>query len=121
MIDKLFGSIDGRELHLRFCMPLLFTEWTDPSFRLAWRELLRPRNWWRVARSRYSWRMECSRWDNMNHRCYCTSGCMIDGCIFACGFGVLWWYSYFDGKIPCPCDEALEALEVESAPSPAAQ
>lgn len=110
MADIHFGSIDSRELHLRFFAPQAFYAWDGRDFRLSVWRLLNPRRWLKAAICRCSWRIWCKRWSGMNHRCYCQTGVMCDGTVVLCGFGMLWFYSRFDGDIPCWCDRALENL-----------
>lgn len=114
MSDVIFGSIDSRELHLRFFMPLTFREWDNDRFRFAPLRLLNPLRWWRTATVRDNWRLGLRRHVGANHRCYCQSGTAINGSVVICGFGVLMWYSSFTDDVPCPCDVAIEELRGES-------
>lgn len=105
MNDMQFGRLSGRHLHLRWLSPWAFRAWTkDMSYEFSWREMLSLRNWWRAIRDPLSWRLWFRRWPGMNHRCYCPAGVMVDGECVLCGFGLIFWYSEFAGKLPCLCD-----------------
>lgn len=114
MADVIFGSVDSRELHLRYFAPLTFQVWDQGGFRIAPLRLLNPLRWWRTATVRDNWRLELRRHVDANHRCYCQSGTSIDGAVVICGFGLLFWYSNFTDDVPCPCDIAMERLREES-------
>jgi len=109
--DWKIGSLDKRELHVHWVVPFWCEAWDGNTFRFSWRVALWPPRWlWLARPSRYDFRF---RWDfrrNTNHRCHCCVGHWLDGCLVAFGFGFVWWYSYFDGEIPCDCDRALAEL-----------
>lgn len=113
MKDLNFGSVNSRELTLRFWMPYEFQEWCDGVFRLAPWKLLDPLRWFRTATYRNSWLVECYRHTESTHRCWCPTGSRIGGAIVICGFGVRWFYSHYTGEIPCPCDLAMDELREE--------
>ena len=55
------------------------------------------------SRSEYDFYVSASRG---NHRCWCPDGVRSNGRIEIAGWGAVYWYSYYPGRIPCACDEA---------------
>ena len=108
--DWHYGSLNGRELTLRWHVPFSFREWVNGRWYFAPIKMLNPVRWWRAARDKWNWRMRCRRLVGATHRCYCDTGSMIDGSLIVFGFGVTWFYSHFTGSVPCPCDEAIEEM-----------
>lgn len=108
--DINIGSVDRRQLTLRPLVPWSMMDFSDFGWRLSWRRLVSPSAWWRALRYG-EWRLECRRRANNNHRCYCGVGCLIDGSVLICGFGVAWFYSWYPGPVPCWCDRAIAELE----------
>ena len=48
------------------------------------------------------------KFSNYNHRCYCPVGHAIDGKIRIHRIGgVVFWYSYYPGPVPCHCDKVI--------------
>lgn len=99
MKDWRIGSIDRRQLTLRWLAPF--------EFRHNWWRVLDPRAWWRAARSRDNWELDWSCHDDVSHRCYCPEGWLCDGRLVVGGFGVIWFYSSYTGELPCPCDQVV--------------
>lgn len=110
MRDLQFGSSDSRHLQLRLFAPLDFSRWHGHGFRFSVWRLFNPRNWLRAACCRDNWRCGCRVWRDCNDRCYCPVGVSINGAIVLCGFGLMWFYSFYDGEIPCRCDRVLEDI-----------
>lgn len=105
------GSIDNRDIHLRWYVPFAFSTWTpEASFRFSPRLMLNWRNWLGCIRD---WRFDCRQYRYVNHRCYCPVGYTIDGSIRICGFGLQWFCSYYVGELPCCCDKVIEKLRGE--------
>ena len=89
-----FGSLDKRELALRFFGPYNF------------------HSWWRYELfSKYSYRWWWVNHSEQNHRCYCPVGRRLDFSLAAFGFGFVVFYSRYGGDVPCDCDKALDALD----------
>ena len=113
MQDKQFGSLSGKQLHLRWFTPCVFERWTGHGFALSPWRLLNPRRWFRAVFNRghynFWWRFD----RETNSRCWCPVGSLFRGRIEVAGFGLLWWYSVFTGDVPCPCDVAFGELEEE--------
>lgn len=110
MTELRFGSIDKRELCLRFFAPYCFQRFTPTGFRFAPLRLLNPVNWWRAIGPRDNWELHWHRHNNATHRCWCDEGWLFDGNIRVAGFGVVWFYHKYTGKIPCPCNEAMDEV-----------
>src|SRR3972149_762505 len=106
MNELTFGTLNRRQLNVRWRAPLTFYDYDDatgpPHF--AWRKLLSLRRWLKVAALKRSSSIWCRRFEGRSHRCYCPEGTMIDGWVVVCGFGVWWYYSDYRGKVPCVCD-----------------
>lgn len=100
-----FGSLDHRQLCLRFSAPWYFD---------TWRSMLRLR-YWRVAIR--DWEVWFDRFP-FPHRCYCSDGYSMDGSICICGFILNVWYSFYNGEVPCCCDRALAEWEAENEAEP---
>ena len=111
--DINIGSVTRRQLTLRPFVPWSMAWIIKGEWRFAWRELFSLTAWCLAIRDG-EWRLECRRRAGMNHRCYCNGGCMIDGCVSICGFGVAWFYSWYPGPVPCWCDRAIEELEASN-------
>lgn len=121
MADYTIGSINKRELRLRWIVPWVFKVWDSHyrdatwfrgSFLFAPGRMWHPIRWWKAITQKASWSFACNRIVGATHRCYCATGSLIDGRIILFGFGVVWFYSHFTGEIPCSCDEARgEILE----------
>jgi len=51
------------------------------------------------------------KFSNYNHRCYCPVGHAIDGSIRIHKIGgIVFWYSYYPGPVPCHCDKVIEKM-----------
>jgi hypothetical protein len=117
-MDTTFGSLDNRELTLRWISPFAFDRWTGRQWSFSWRELLRWRSWrcyLKALFNRESWRVGFKRFQRSTHRCWCPDGTMIDGECVLFGFGFIWFYSHYTGEIPCTCDKAIAELFPEEA------
>ena len=108
--DWNFGSLDGRELTVRWIVPFHFSVWKDDAWRFAPVTMLNPMLWWRAARGKMNWRLWWRHWHGATHRCYCDTGSMFDCSLVLCGFGVILFYSHFTGDVPCPCDVVIEEM-----------
>jgi hypothetical protein len=117
MIERNYGSHDGRQLCLRWFVPCWFCRWEGKSFvgrwRMDWKALLSLDNWRRAWKYETDNRFSARRYAHSTHRCYCATGWSYDGSMSLMGFQVQWFYSHFTGKLPCPCDEAFEEMEAE--------
>jgi hypothetical protein len=111
MADYCWGSLGRRQLHIRTLVPSCVTVWDGYQFRFSWRRALSPFRLIRSIFNRHHWSLWAKRWRGINHRCYCDSGSCIDGRIELAGYGVLFWYSNYTGKIPCWCDQALAEMQ----------
>lgn len=118
--DFRFGSLEKRQLHLRFFAPLSFDHYDIERRECVFvpRRLLNPRAWWSAVKNavrfpRINNSFSIRRITECTHRCYCPTGSSIDGRIWLMGFGVNIWYSHFRGEVPCPCDIALAELDAE--------
>lgn len=108
------GSVNKRQLTLRWYLPREFERWDfDRGFFFAPLRMLSPVRWWKAATSRHNWAFECKRHVGVNHRCYCATGSLIDGRIKICGFALCWWFSDYRGPVPCWCDKAIVELAEE--------
>jgi hypothetical protein len=87
MKEFIFGNINKTELCLRFCYT---------SFRVF---------------SKYAYSFNFCFHKNTNHRCYCPCGLMIDLHIQIFGSSMSIFFSRFNGKLPCLCDEALSEFD----------
>ena len=90
MIERTYGSLDKRQLHVRLYKP--FYWWRSREFDF----------WVKVYRG--------------SHRCYCPDGWLCDGRICLFGWGVTWFYSSYDGEIPCPCDKVIDGWQYHDMP-----
>lgn len=114
MKDIHFGSLNGRSLCVRFVLPLSMQRY-DPcrGFVPSWR-ILSPLAWLRGLRG---WKPVCvslNTWRNSTNRCYCPDGTSAFLRAVFAGVGVLVWYSHYRGRVPCVCDEAIAALDIEA-------
>lgn len=107
MKEIIFGNLDGRELTLRITVPPQMERWDGSALVLSWRKLLIPRNWWRSALCRGNWSLWWRRFPGMTHRCWCPTGSMFDASLRAAGWGVVIFYSRYDGDVPCECDKVI--------------
>ena len=110
--DWQFGSLDRRQLHLRWFVPLAFCRWTpERAFQLDVPRLFNPGYWcrWcRAARERHGWRFGFSGIRRgCTCRCYCPDGLSIDFRIALAGWGLNAWYSHYWGDVPCTCEIAV--------------
>lgn len=110
MYERNFGSLDSRQLCLRFSAPLTFCEWSGHGWSVRWLSMLDPAKWWRWLRYHERSMFWMRRYPHSSHRCYCHDGLMFDGNVGLWGFGMAWFYSSFWGAIPCHCDKVLEEL-----------
>lgn len=116
MRDINFGKLSGRQMTLRLFAPSYFERWDYDSSRYgSWNvrlspwKLLNPLAWWKsIFRGRYDW------WwvhhPDCNHRCYCPVGAMCDFSLVVAGWGVVVFYSYYGGEVPCHCDKVISEL-----------
>lgn len=104
------GSLDDRQLHLRWFVPFVFEEWTDRGPILSCRKLANPLNWLRVIFRRDSWEIWWRRYTHSTSRCYCETGWKFSGGIRIAGWHLQLFYSHFQGETPCPCDQAMDGL-----------
>lgn len=111
MRDINFGQLSGRRLTLRIYAPLAFQCWHEGGLRFSWLRACDPRRWWRAIFTRSNWSLWWRYYPGYNHRCYCPVGAMFDGRIAMAGFGVTWFYSRFEGELPCPCDVVMDQFE----------
>jgi hypothetical protein len=114
MRDLNLGSINGRQLCLRFFAPLALAEWRSVGgFSFSWRRFLTPSRLLRTTFTRSNWRFWAHRCNWATHRCWCSTGSLCDGNVTIAGFGVTWFYSHFTGETPCPCDVVSTEVEIK--------
>lgn len=111
MHEITIGNINKRQLHLRFFVPFEFLSWHNSEWRLDWRELFKPRNWWKSVFRRSGWSLWQRHCWHGTHRCYCPHGHALDVGITIAGWGFIMFYSRYSGEIPCTCDKVLAELE----------
>lgn len=109
-IERKYGSLDATELHLRWILPVRFCEWQGLELRFSWSRAMNPLNWFRRGFCRSNWRLFAKYRRGINHRCYCDSGALCDGCVMVGGFGLQWFWSRYDGPSPCCCDNAISEM-----------
>ena len=108
--DWHIGDINRRHLTLRWTSSLYMQSWGSRGFQLSYSRMLNPLAWWRAAKCRWNWRCGFVCRKEINHRCWCPVGLLCDGSLIVCGFGVIWFYSRFDGDVPCPCDQVYDEM-----------
>lgn len=113
MVEHNFGSLNSRQLCLRWSAPIQFSRWTDDGFRLSFARLFNPVRWWRAALDRWNWSFQISRHSEVTHRCYCPTGSLIDATISVFGFRLNAFYSHYTGELPCCCDKAVQEMYAE--------
>ena len=119
MRDFKFGSLNKRHLHLRTYTPIELCRWNvaKQTFRFSPLRLLSWRAWKSlIAAHRLRTMNEISVRRNLGLtcRCYCPDGSSIDCRFVLLGFGLLVWYSRYNGEIPCSCDRVIAELDAES-------
>ena len=87
-----FGNLDKRQLCIRM--------WSGHGESLRCRLL-----------GRFSHTATWVHHRHQNHRCYCATGRLLDFGLTIFGVGFIAFYSRYDGKIPCGCDDVIEARE----------
>lgn len=103
-----FGSLDRRQLHLRFFAPNCFCRYTGDGFKFAPLRMLNPRNWhWYLLKG---FAFSARRFSGLNHRCHCPVGYTIDVNAVTFGFGVWAFCSYYNGPVPCWCDKVIGSI-----------
>ena len=115
MLERTWGSSDRTQLLVRVFIPFEFKRYGASGWRLRPLCLLNPRRWWRALRSPWNWRFRSRYMREVNHRCYCPTGASWDGNITVAGWGLSWWWSHYNGEIPCACERALEEMEAQRA------
>ena len=113
MDDTNFGNLNSRQLTLRWLVPFSFQRWNGGNWVFSPLRMLNPVRWWRAIRTRCNWSLWCGFYRDANHRCWCMTGSMFDGRLCVAGWGVVWFYSHFTGEVPCPCDKAVEEMELQ--------
>ena len=86
MRDFNFGRLEKRHLCIRVYSHPLCNHWLRRFF----------------SRSDYYFGFGSNK--GTNGRCYCETGRFATGQIRLAGFGLNFWYSSYDGEVPCPCD-----------------
>jgi hypothetical protein len=94
--DIVIGDYNKRRLHVRLYVPL--------CFRSRKGLLSRIHGVIRDMKYRCNWACWIRRHKNLNGRCYCAVGSDAMGRVSIAGFGITFWYSYYPGPVPCPCD-----------------
>lgn len=113
MADKLWGSLNSKQIHIRYWCPCYMTDWQ--SGRFSWWLAMNPMNWIRTALCRNEWDLCWSFHRDCNGRCYCPVGSNLTVRIEICGFGMILWRSIYDGPVPCVCDEVMAELFPQEA------
>lgn len=115
MRDTIIGSLDGRQLHLRWIMPLTFEAWDSDrgEFRFSLLRLLSPVRWWLAIFDRYGYECWWRFYRDSNSRCYCPVGSSFRADVKCAGWGVIVRYSHYTGPVPCCCDIAWEEWKDE--------
>lgn len=96
MVERKFGSVNAREVHIRLWVPFDVTTYcpTRRRFCITWRKLVNPANWWRAVWCRAHWAAELRTQGDANHRCYCPVGRIASARVVVCGFGFIAFYSH---------------------------